>query len=436
MGESVEPKFIDRQVGAVVAIAIVVRLAWVALLARTPIGLSDPGLYNDAATRLVEGEGYRSLLGEPTAYYPPGYPAVLSWIYRLADGIGLEGHRATIVGAFQSGWWGVSAGAVMLTGRWVAGARVGLAAGLVIALWPNLIAHAGAHLTESLFVMLVSVCIAVLVWLADRGPLDRRDIPALIVLALTIGPAVLIRPQVVAVVFAVFATWLLARVDLRRTVAVVVVLGASSVLWAAPWVVRNQDVVGGRTLISTNNGTNLCIGYNPEATGAFGQFAGCDTGERYVDGPDAELRIDVANRRRALDYIAAEPLSIPALTAKKFWATFGTDDDGLRANESFGAVEIMRPSIRSLWRAVTIGLYAAIMIAAVVGLALSLWRFRPLRERAAMLTILMTLAASLAGPLLVFGDPRFKVSFAPQIAVLAGIGCIAVIDRVRSAART
>ncbi len=49
-----------------------------------------------------------------------------------------------------------------------------------------------------------------------------------------------------------------------------------------------------------------------------------------------------------------------------------------------------------------------------------------------MLTILMTLAV----PLLVFGDPRFKVSFAPQIAVLAGIGCIAVIDRARSAART
>ena len=145
---------------------------------------------------------------------------------------------------------------------------------------------------------------------------------------------------------------------------------------------------------------------------------------------------DACTRRRALDYIAAEPLSIPALTAKKFWATFGTDDDGLRANESFGAVEIMRPSIRSLWRAVTIGLYAAIMIAAVVGLALSLSRFRPLRERAAMLTILMTLAASLAVPLLVFGDPRFKVSFAPQIAVLAGIGCIAVIDRARSAART
>ncbi|MGK0310467.1 MAG: hypothetical protein ACI8RC_000077, partial [Ilumatobacter sp.] len=32
-----------------------------------------------------------------------------------------------------------------------------------------------------MFVMLVSVCIAALVWLADRGPLDRRDIPALIV---------------------------------------------------------------------------------------------------------------------------------------------------------------------------------------------------------------------------------------------------------------
>ena len=436
MGDSADPKLIDRQVLAVVALAIVVRLAWVALFARTPTGLSDPALYNDAANRLVAGEGYRSLLGEPTAYYPPGYPAVLSWIYRLADAIGLGAHRATVVGVIQSLWWGVSAGAVTLTGRWVAGARAGVAAGLVIALWPNLIAHAGAHLTESLFVMLVSVCIAALVWLADRGPLDRRDIPALAVLALTIGPAVLIRPQVAGIVVAVFAAWLLARVDLRRSIAVALVLTAACVLWVAPWVVRNQDVVGGGTLISTNNGTNLCIGYNAEATGAFGQFAGCDTGERYVDGPDAELRIDVENRRRALDYISAEPLAVPALTAQKFWATFGTDDDGLRANESFGAVEIMRPGVRSMWRVVTIGLYTAIMFAAIVGLALSLRRLRPLREQAAMLTVLMTLAASLAVPLLVFGDPRFKVSFAPQIAVLAGTGCIVAIDRVRASQRT
>lgn len=431
-----ESKLIDRQLVAVVALAFLVRLAWVALFARTPTGLSDPALYNDAASRFADGEGYRSLLGEPTAYYPPGYPAVLSWIYRLADLVGLAAHRATVVGVVQSLWWGVSAGAVMLTGRSVGGVRVGLAGGLVLALWPNLIAHAGAHLTESLFVMLVSVSIAALVWLADRGPLDRRDVPALVVLALTVGPAILVRPQVAGVVIAVCAGWLLARVDLRRTLAVVMVLVAACTLWAAPWIVRNQDVVGGGTLISTNNGTNLCIGYNDDATGAFGQFAGCDTGERYVDGPDAERRIDVENRRRALDYIAAEPLSIPALTAEKFWSTFGTDDDGLRANESFGAVEIMRPGVRTLWRAVTIAMYAAIMIAAIVGLALSVRRLRPLRERAAMLTVLMTLATSLAVPLMVFGDPRFKVSFAPQIAVLAGLGCVAAIDRVRAASRT
>jgi asparagine N-glycosylation enzyme membrane subunit Stt3 len=96
----------------------------------------------------------------------------------------------------------------------------------------------------------------------------------------------------------------------------------------------------------------------------------------------------------------------------------------------------MRPGVRSMWRVVTIGLYTAIMFAAIVGLALSLRRLRPLREQAAMLTVLMTLAASLAVPLLVFGDPRFKVSFAPQIAVLAGTGCIVAIDRVRASQRT
>lgn len=90
MGDSLEPKLIDRQVVAVAAIAIVARLVWIALFARTPTGQSDPAFYNEAATRRIDGEGYCSLLGEPTAYYPPGYPAVLSWMNRLSDAIGPE----------------------------------------------------------------------------------------------------------------------------------------------------------------------------------------------------------------------------------------------------------------------------------------------------------------------------------------------------------
>ncbi len=90
MGDSLEPKLIDRQVIAVAAIAIVARLVWIALFARTPTGQSDPAFYNEAATRRIDGEGYCSLLGEPTAYYPPGYPAVLSWMNRLSDAIGPE----------------------------------------------------------------------------------------------------------------------------------------------------------------------------------------------------------------------------------------------------------------------------------------------------------------------------------------------------------
>ena len=75
----------------IVVLAVVVgfglRLAWVVYAARKPAGLHDPYFYLDYGRRMAQGGGYRLKNGQPTAYYPIGYPAILAawfWIMQLS----------------------------------------------------------------------------------------------------------------------------------------------------------------------------------------------------------------------------------------------------------------------------------------------------------------------------------------------------------------
>src|SRR5436309_1810349 len=65
------------------AVTAALQLAWVVYAARPPLSDHDPAFYLHAATELASGHGYRFFDGQATAYYPVGYPAVLSVVIFL-----------------------------------------------------------------------------------------------------------------------------------------------------------------------------------------------------------------------------------------------------------------------------------------------------------------------------------------------------------------
>lgn len=416
---------LDRSTVLTAAVAVALRLVWVAAFARTPSGLSDPRIYHLAAQGIANGDGYQSIAGNPTAYYPPGYPYALGWLYRLANAVGLDGQLPFVVGVVQSLLWGVAVIAIVITGRHVGGRICGMAAGLVVATWPNLVTYAGAYLSESLFVALFACAIASFS-VALRAPgalLTRAFIVPLAVSGGLIGLAAMVRPQVLLVVPVTAAVWWWARVGMARVAALLVACAVGVAILAVPWAVRNAGQLGEPVFIATNSGDNLCLGYNPDATGGFGFFVPCETGEFYLDSPAAELRRNKENRRKALSYIANEPGSIPTLAATKLWITMKADDDGLRANESYGDAKLMSDGARATWQFVAHVAYALIMLATVGGVVLAVRRLRrrPRDELPMLMTLLGVGAASLAVPMAVFGDPRFKLPSTPVFAVMAGL---------------
>lgn len=421
--------------GVVVGVGVALRLLWATVGARSPRILADPAIYYAAALQIAHGDGYVSFNGHPTAYYPPGYPWFLGSLQWLLERVGLGSHTVGATAVAQSLLSGVAIAAVIVAGDRLGGRRAGLLAGSIVALWPNLVVHASLMLSETLFLTLVSVALAGIVTMVDD---DGRLVSWRAVIAGgALGAATLVRPQVLMVGVAVVVAWAVCRVPLRDLARRTAVLVVGVVVVVAPWTIRNAVVFGSFVPVSTNDGDNLCVGFNADATGYFMIPSGCDTGELYVASTAAELRRQAVTRDRAFAFVREHPGELPVLTWKKLWYTYRADTDGIWASISFGRDPWLWGWGRRAMDVVSTVYYAAVMLLAVTGVVLSVrswWRARRAAgpvDPTALVVVLGAFASSIV-PVLFFGDPRFKVGATPLYAVLAAAAALRILDRIRA----
>jgi hypothetical protein len=422
---------VGRGIWTAAGIGVLLRLAWVLAVSRTPTGLSDPFIYRSYGIAIASGSGYESIVGDPTAYYPPGYPFLLGSVYRLAEWFGVEGFPSWPVGVAQSLWWGFAIVAVGSTARLLWGGRAGVLAAVVLAVWPNLIAYAGALLSESAFVAAAAGAVWGLTVLARR-PARPAPWNWVGVVAVSTVLASALRPQfllVVAVVLAVWALWRVpARTFLTTALGILIVL----VAFVVPWTLRNATALGAFVPVSTNTGDNLCIGAYPDARGGFAIAEPCQGGTTWYDGVGAEVAQDRFARRAAMGFIADDPWRWVRLVPAKLYYTYVSDDDGLDAVEAYGADPLAAGWFRTTFTVVSNLGYAVVALLAATGLVVAArgsWRSRD----AARAGLVAAACTSLLVPVLFFGDPRFKVSAAPLLAVLAGGGAAALMARLQRA---
>jgi 4-amino-4-deoxy-L-arabinose transferase-like glycosyltransferase len=417
-----------RDVLVVGGVGFLVRLIWVVYSHRAPGGLNDPLLYQRFAQGIARGDGYVSFFGKPTAYYPPGYPYFLGALQWLSNLVGLDDHLTPVAGVVQAVLGGVAAGALVVAGRRLgaswgpsAARRIGIAAGVVLALWPNLVLYAGVLLSETLFVACLAVFLAAALSMTDEDG-SLRTAPT-IVAAASLGAATLVRPQVLVVLPALVVAWFVARRGWRAVLRDTALLVVGVVVALSPWIVRNAVVLDAFVPLSNNGGDNMCVGFHPGATGHFEVPAYCDTGEFYTDGPAAELRRESETRSLARRWATHHLSALPGLSIRKLWYTYHSDGDGLRAVESYEADRFLPDGLRTLLRwTATIG-YLVVVVAAAIGTgatAVRAWRERG-RDPVTTAVLAMT-ALSVLVPIAFFGDARFKVAVTPFLALLAGVG--------------
>lgn len=406
-------------------LAALPRLCWALLAAREPVGLFDPQIYLAAARSIAAGDGYRSLTGTVTAYYPPGYPFFLGTLQWLANLVGLGDHVFTLVALVQAVIGSATVLGVTLLASRVLSARGAVLAGGIAAVWPNLVLHSSLLLSETLFNGLFVAAVLLTVLALERE--GRRSYYLLAPAGVVTGLALATRPQAAFVLFpAVLIALLWARAGWRRTLTVLCVLLLGSAVVLTPWGARNRLRMGSVVLISTNTGDNICIGFNDEASGGFGMPAVCQTEQAYTDGPAAEVARDAQLRGATLRWVRHNLHRLPALSAAKLRITFAGDHDALIVAESFGRDRFLAPGLRTTLRLLSDGYYWVVVLMAVASVPLLLGRSRgPTGPRIPTVLLLTLVTLGALVPVASFGDQRFKVPLEPFLAILAAVTLLA-----------
>src|SRR5215467_4419437 len=148
------------RIGAILVLAAVIRLAWIALVPNAQY--SDSVWYDSAAANLAANGVYG--LDGPSAWFPPGYPFLLTAIYKFAGHSEMAGKLANVaIGVAMTGF-------TYLLGRLVAGEVVGLVAALLVAVWPNLVFSTGILDSD----LLAAAGFVAAMWLGMRQSLTSR----------------------------------------------------------------------------------------------------------------------------------------------------------------------------------------------------------------------------------------------------------------------
>lgn len=462
-----QPAPISGSWAVVAAVAAVPRVVWAFMVARAPVGLFDPAVYLAAAENIAAGRGYRSLTGTFTSYFPPTYPFFLGALRWIVDLVGLDSHFFVLVGIVQALLGVLACLGVMFIADRIAGRFAGVTAGLLTALWPNLIIHGSLLLSETLFIALLIGCLVVLVRALERwsgsgmGPSDghhrKQPDPSAVLLIVAAGTlcglAVLTRPQAgLLVVPALVLAGLLSGAGIRRSALAAALLTMGILLMVLPWGVRNQVRLGSFVPVSTNTGDNLCIGFNPEANGGFAMAPACQADTSYTDGPRAEVSRYRELLESAFTWARSNSGRLAHLSLSKVRITFGSDADGVRVTESFGEDPFLGDRLRSRLTMMSNVYYFGVLALALVGAWLLASDMR--RGRVAQVPdsdaepagdppepnpidpakvlgwmVLLIVASSVLVPVLSFGDPRFKVPFEPLLAILAAVTLTQTRDR-------
>lgn len=388
---------------AIVALAVVLRLAWILLVPSLP--LSDEAWYDRAARDLARTGVLRYQTGAAQvfrAWFPPGWPAFLALWYCIFGPVWGLYRWVNLLLAGLAVWLTYRLGERAL------GRGAALLGALLYALLPGQIVYVGLPQYE---VFLTVLFLAVFYLLPGEESPWRS--PQAHAFGALFAWAVLTRPPL-ALLPGAFA---LERSYRRQALLLALYVAAGS----AGWCLRNWAVLGVPVPYSTNGGYNLWHGNNPNATG--GAFVP-------PNSPDPRLNLPVImdeverNRdgyRYALEWIRDHPGRFIALIPARLWHFYGSDTTGVYLTYLPPVkfeYETWLTRLRGVpWlESLAFRTYAAVMLVALAGMLLAPWRSPEVRLMGAVILYSSLMVC------LTFGQNRYHAPLMPLFCLFAGHG--------------
>ena len=238
-------------------VALVLRVGWAGLMADRQLRF-DEVHYVQHAVGLSQGEGYVDEAKNKVAFWPVGYPFILSLVYRLTGQ-----SRVASVG-LQIIFGTLSCLVLYFLGKQTFGTLIARVASLSLAVYPNQVFFSTLHLTEPVFTLILLMVALLLI----RGA-KAHSLVDLTVAGLFLGLATLVRPTVL--VFPLLLWVWFHRHGWRWVSALLATscVFGSTLIAVSPWLIRNHELTGHWTDISTNGGEVFWVGNHPRALGGY-----------------------------------------------------------------------------------------------------------------------------------------------------------------------
>jgi 4-amino-4-deoxy-L-arabinose transferase-like glycosyltransferase len=272
-------------------LGFLLRLLWVLVYGRVapPDGsINDTTFYQFTAASLANGGGYHGLTFEPTAGWPPGFPFIVSLLYRVF------GERLSLALALNVIVAAATVVLIYLIAERMFDRRAARVAAGFFAILPGPIYMTGLFLSETLFIFVLVGFLALVIFLPSRRWTPVALGVALGLAALTRGEGLMMPIIPLAIWWGAYARreWLL-RSALMLAVMAVTIL---------PWTIRNAIVMDAFVPVGNNASATLWSGHNPNANGWIVNPVEPPT--ETVD--ESERAADL--RREAIDWAVDNPL--------------------------------------------------------------------------------------------------------------------------------
>jgi 4-amino-4-deoxy-L-arabinose transferase-like glycosyltransferase len=378
---------------------------------RVPGG--DAYFYHYAANLLASGKGFINpflyyqhtphQVVKAAATFPPGFVLVLT----AAALVGFKSFFAQriwccIIGAIAIAVCGV-------TGREIAGRRVGLIAAFLVAVYPNIWMNDELAMSEALSPLIVAV-VLLTVYRFWKRPGWKSGIW----LGLSVGVATLTRDELSLLgLFVVIPVVLLARaLTWRRRLAVLAVTAVAALAVVAPWVGYNMTRFKDPVFISTGLGVTLASANCHETYyGPFEGYWAWDCALRAPISPNVDESVQGAQAQKyAMRYIDAHPGRLVVVELARVGRAFGLFRPIQQIRLDSG-VET-RPYN---WALTGLAMYYCLALLSVGGVAILRRRRVPVYPLLAVgLAVLVTIT-------LAFGNTRYRSTFEVSLVILAAV---------------
>jgi len=414
-------------VGGLTLLGLALRLVWVLYVDTIPLG-GDPHWYYVVAINIAEGHGFvagRNELweipgpGEPTAFWPPGYPFALGalfWVF--GSGITTAQVLNAILGAATVPF-------VFLLGRRMFDSRVGIVAAALFAIFPNVIAGTPLLFPEPLFTL---IFVAALWLLVSRSPTDAGAWRWLVFIGALAGMAALTRGQGMLLLPIAAVYWLFSA-GWRPAAQSTAIMAFAAAAIIAPWTVRNYVEMDAFIPISTNSGAALRVGHNPDSIGMT-KWTDDDIGggfrmEESPYRPDWEVQGYREYTDLAIEYALTHPVHEIELSALKVKHLYRSDSIVIPWLTTLGATPLEPDGLESGLRWTLDIAYFSLLFVAIA--SLPFWIRRNARAWLLASIVLIWTLFHMA----FLGEPRYHIPLYPVFFIAAAAGAFALYDRLR-----